>query len=147
MHGISTKLKSIKNPSKFVDTLSALTTILLKTKTDYAEAKKELDQYANGTFSSLMEETDIAHHQQREIQSLPATTLADYNKKEYSLQKIIFSENANITVLDFWASWCVPCVADYPYLKKAEDNLKGSQFNSLASALIRRRMLINGSAE
>lgn len=134
MPGIAAKLKRIKNPSKFVDTLSTLTTILLKTKTDCAGAKKELDQYANGRYSSIMEETDVLHHQQRKIQSLPSTMLADYNSKEYSLQKVIFSGNTNITVLDFWASWCVPCVADYPYLKKAEDNLKGKsiQFISIS---------------
>lgn len=131
---IASKLKSIKNPSKFVDTLSALTTILLKTKTDYAGTKKELDEYAGGKYSFTMEETDMLHHQQRKIQSLASTMLADYNNKEYPLQKIIFSGNKNITVLDFWASWCMPCVADYPYLKKAEDNLKDKsiQFISIS---------------
>ncbi len=122
--GIAAKLKRIESPSKLVDTLSALTNILLKTKTDYAEAKKELNQYAGGKFSSFMEETDISHNQQRAIQSLAPDTLLDVNNKKSSLQEAIFSGNANIIVLDFWASWCVPCIADYPYLEKTEELLK-----------------------
>ncbi|HCL07336.1 MAG TPA: thiol:disulfide interchange protein, partial [Flavobacteriaceae bacterium] len=41
-------------------------------------------------------------------QEIPTTTLKDLDGSKVSLNQLI--ENDNITVLSFWATWCVPCI-------------------------------------
>ena len=36
------------------------------------------------------------------------------------------SQKGRAFILDFWASWCTPCVANLPHIKKLRDELKGS---------------------
>ncbi|MCM0041389.1 MAG: TlpA family protein disulfide reductase [Algoriphagus sp.] len=42
------------------------------------------------------------------------------NGQEFGLQ----TENKKWTVLHFWATWCKPCLAEFPELKKALPNLQ-----------------------
>lgn len=121
---IVSKLKSIKNPINTVDTLRSLAHIFLTTKDDYMASKRSLNEYANGRFSHLLEDNDISHHQQRNISSLKPVNLIDFNYNKVVFQEALFTGNPKIIVLDFWASWCVPCIAEYPYLKKVKESLK-----------------------
>ena len=134
---IAAKLKSIRHLTRTEDTLLHLAKILLKTKEDYAAAKQELNQYVGGRFSALLDENDDEHHQQRSIQTLSPVTLLDFNTKKTTLQDVLFDDSTDITVLDFWASWCVPCVADYPYLKKTEDALKNRRIKFISLSIDR----------
>lgn len=43
-------------------------------------------------------------------------TLKDINKNSFSLEKF----KGKIIVLDFWASWCLPCIKALPLLKKIQ---------------------------
>lgn len=45
-------------------------------------------------------------------------TLRDINKKQVNLSDY----NGKVIVLDFWASWCVPCIKALPMLKKIQSN-------------------------
>ena len=40
------------------------------------------------------------------------------------LQKIISYEGDKILVLNFWATWCAPCVKELPYLEQIYQNYK-----------------------
>jgi len=128
-------LRAIPPSSVFTDTLSDLADILSKTRTNYKIAKEELDQYAGGKYSFILDENDILHRQQRNIKSLAEVGLFDFSKRKMTLQKVLANGKSDIVVLDFWASWCVPCVADYPFLKKTEDALKGSSIRFISVSI------------
>ena len=42
-----------------------------------------------------------------------------------SLNQLI--ENDNITILNFWATWCGPCLAQIPYLKELEEKYRSKE--------------------
>lgn len=48
----------------------------------------------------------------------PNFTLKDINGQNLNLNSY---KNKNYILLDFWASWCVPCRADFPFLKEVYD--------------------------
>ena len=70
-------------------------------------------------------------------QKVIAKSLADYEHKEpIAINDIQFvDENNNINslndysgkvvLINFWATWCVPCVQEMPSLSKLHDNISG----------------------
>lgn len=62
--------------------------------------------------------------QYKEI-SLPAP-----DGKELKLSQVVADNK--YTLLDFWASWCGPCMREIPYLTKAYSEFKGKGFEIFA---------------
>lgn len=65
--------------------------------------EKFLTQFKEKIISSLIEK------------SAPAFTLNDLDGKKVSLSDF----KGKIVILDFWATWCAPCKASFPLMKKA----------------------------
>ena len=56
-----------------------------------------------------------------ELKALPPITLQDFNGKAFNADRL----KGSIVVLDFWATWCVPCLAEIPTLNRLQDKYRG----------------------
>ena len=59
----------------------------------------------------------------------PETKAVDFDFTDFSGKARKFSEfRGKIVLLDFWATWCAPCLADIPKLKAIYEKHKGEGF-------------------
>jgi thiol-disulfide isomerase/thioredoxin len=49
------------------------------------------------------------------------------NEKAGGLRRLFEANKGNILYIDFWASWCVPCLQEMPFSKKIRDSFKGKK--------------------
>ena len=54
-------------------------------------------------------------------QAAPDFTLDDLDGQPVSLSQF----KGQVVLLDFWASWCVPCIGDLPYLREVKEKTSG----------------------
>ena len=55
----------------------------------------------------------------------------DLKGQELSLKKF----RGQVVLLDFWATWCAPCIAEIPHLKKVYDKYKDQKFEIIGISL------------
>ena len=56
-----------------------------------------------------------------EAEGVPDFSIKDLKGDAYRLSDL----KGKIIVLNFWASWCAPCVKEFPSLKRLSDHFKG----------------------
>jgi thiol-disulfide isomerase/thioredoxin len=52
-----------------------------------------------------------------ELKPMPALSLKDFDGKAIESDKL----KGNVLVLDFWATWCGPCIAEIPALNRLQE--------------------------
>jgi thiol-disulfide isomerase/thioredoxin len=64
----------------------------------------------------------------RELQTSPSLELLDLQGKAHSLADY----RGKVILVNFWASWCGPCITEIPDLRALHERLAGSPFEILA---------------
>lgn len=85
------------------------------------------DEVRNSHFAPIFDNLEMAIERQRiaenckEGAAAPDFTLGDNNGNPFTLSTL----RGKWVVLDFWGSWCMPCVKGMPEMKKAYDKCRG----------------------
>ena len=67
----------------------------------------------------------------------------DLKGQELSLKKF----RGQVVLLDFWATWCVPCKAEMPHLKKVYDKYKDQKFEIIGISLDQGQAVLDSYIE
>jgi thiol-disulfide isomerase/thioredoxin len=64
----------------------------------------------------------------------PVAYQPDFSLTDKQLEDGVFKAKEEIWVIDFWASWCGPCIQSVPYMKELHDkySAKGVRFISVS---------------
>ncbi len=62
----------------------------------------------------------------------PSFDLKDLQGKSWALGSV---SQGKLVLLDFWASWCAPCIREIPALKQLQKNHGGPKFQVLGIAI------------
>ena len=72
-----------------------------------------------------------------EEQIFPEVLLFDENDSQIKLSSYLKSENNKITILNFWATWCPPCIDELPSLNNLSKDIMVYNIDVLAVSMDR----------
>ena len=70
-------------------------------------------------------------HREKIGKPAPDFEAIDLKGQELSLKKY----RGQVVLLDFWATWCIPCLAEVPHLKQVYDKYKDQKFEIIGISL------------
>lgn len=124
-----------KTDDKALDTVQQLTKILVQTFTDFKSAKADIQKFNNGKYAYLLKNEVETNHEPRYLKALASVDLLDIKRTQTTLQQELLKDKSKLYVIDLWASWCLPCLDDYPFLKKIEESLKNKPIKFISISI------------
>ena len=85
-------------------------------------------------FANITLSKDFANFEE---QNFPEVILFDENDSQIKLSSYLKSENNKITILNFWATWCPPCIDELPSLNNLSKDLMAYNIDVLAVSMDR----------
>lgn len=82
-------------------------------------------------------------HREKIGKSAPDFQVIDLKGQELSLKKF----RGQVVLLDFWATWCIPCRTEMPHLKKIYDKYKDQKFEIIGISLDHGRAVLDSYIE
>lgn len=86
-------------------------------------------------FASFLRAVEKKHNDENLVQGqkVPSFALATLEGDEVALDDVL--KESDFVLIDFWASWCGPCIADFPSLKKLHSNFNDDGFEIIAISI------------
>lgn len=60
-----------------------------------------------------------------ESNQVAKTFIVNLEGTKTDFEKLIASNKGKVLYIDFWASWCIPCIEELPFSKKLSESLRG----------------------
>ncbi|HEU4553254.1 MAG TPA: TlpA disulfide reductase family protein [Chitinophaga sp.] len=85
---------------------------------------------------------EVGRRLQNEQQLVIGATAPDFTANNTNRQPVSLSSlRGKYVLVDFWASWCIPCRREFPFLKKAYARFKDKNFEILGYSLDEKEAL------
>ena len=129
-------IKYIKdNPDSYVGMwLLARNFTIYGYKDIYRSAFENLSDKLKETYSGIQIKSKMEISSISSINgTLPEAVLIDYDGKEHAVSFNKF--NSEYILVDFWGSYCGPCIRDFPHILKMYNNTNREKFDVIAISI------------
>ena len=85
-------------------------------------------------YINLSSAQDLTSYEEK---TLPKIILFDENKNKINLNSYFKKNNYKVIILNFWATWCLPCIDELPSLNKLAKKLNQNKIKIIAVSMDR----------
>ncbi|WP_423737272.1 TlpA family protein disulfide reductase [Chitinophaga caseinilytica] len=122
-----------QHPQLYVSYWTFLTRIYKSRLLSNAEIKEFYDNKIPASFKNTKSGIYLANQIQTKINISTHQLFPDFNSKDLNGQPVVSSAlRGNLVLVQFWASWCKPCIEEMPELKKINEKYNGSPFKLIS---------------
>lgn len=147
------QMRTDMDPEKYADEIKGLEDSLVQLKMIAKMYERDgrggtKIPFSMGSADKKSEKKDTSNapkvsHSEKIGKPAPDFQAVDLKGQELSLKKY----RGQVVLLDFWATWCAPCRAEMPHLKKVYDKYKDQKFEIIGISLDRGQAVLDSYIE